>query len=156
VPGGEVEQLWRFLPLVRAKCRRVLSDAEEANDVAQETFIRLWSSGPPPGDVRRVTAWLYRTATRLSIDRLRERAVRERGVDGAVFAPDLERMAESRELLAAVCALAEPEELEAAVLGRVDGLTHVECAEVLGVSERTVRRLLGRFDGRLATLRERP
>lgn len=150
----EVEPVWRYFPLVREKCRRVLFDAEEANDVAQETFIRLWKSDLPEGDVRRVTAWLYRTATRLSIDRLRERLVRQRGVDAPTFAPDLERLAQSRQLLARLSTVAPPEELEAAVLDRLDGLTQPEVAEVLGVSERTVRRLLSRFDARVATLQE--
>jgi RNA polymerase sigma-70 factor (ECF subfamily) len=150
----EVDQVWRYFPLVRAKCQRVLFDAEEAQDVAQETFIRLWKSGLPLDDVRRVTAWLYRTATRLSIDRLRERVVRQRGVDSTAYAPDLQRIAESRQLLSRLSTAAPPDELDAAVLDRLDGLSQAEVAEVLGVSERTVRRLLSRFDARVATLKE--
>ena len=38
-------------------------------------------------------------------------------------------------------------------LDRVDGLTQPESAEVLGISERTVRRMLTRLDARLAALR---
>ena len=152
----DVEQVWRFFPLVREKCRRVLFDPEEAQDVAQDTFIRLWKSGLPLDDVRRVTAWLYKTATRLSIDRLRERAVRQRGVDSAVFAPDLQRLAESRQLLARLSVAAPPDELDAAVLDRLDGLSQLEISEVLGVSVRTVRRLVSRFDARVATLQEQP
>jgi DNA-directed RNA polymerase specialized sigma24 family protein len=42
-----------------------------------------------------------------------------------------------------------------AVLCRVDGLTQPEAAQVGGISERTVRRLLGRFDARVAALQGR-
>ena len=48
-----------------------------------------------------------------------------------------------------------PEEVEAAILSRVDGLNHQEIGEVLGISERTVRRLLARIDARLAGWRTR-
>jgi RNA polymerase sigma-70 factor (ECF subfamily) len=57
-------------------------------------------------------------------------------------------------VLRQVAARVPAEELECALLDRLDGLTQVESAEVLGVSERTVRRMLTRFDERLASLRE--
>ena len=46
------------------------------------------------------------------------------------------------------------EELAVAVLCRVDGLSQPEAAGVLGVSDRTVRRLLDRFDERTGALRK--
>ena len=46
------------------------------------------------------------------------------------------------------------QELEAAILSRLDHLTHPEIAEVMGVGERTVRRLLTRFDERVTLLEE--
>jgi len=42
-----------------------------------------------------------------------------------------------------------------AILSRFDRLTHPEIAEVMGISERTVRRLLSRFDERVSTLKEK-
>ena len=47
------------------------------------------------------------------------------------------------------------DELEAVVLSRVDGLNHQEIGEALGISERTVRRLLARIDARIAGWRAR-
>src|SRR5580698_4236301 len=56
----------RYLPPIRAKCRRLLGSAAAAEDVAQETFVRLWRSDVAPGaEARTVMAWLYRTCTRL-------------------------------------------------------------------------------------------
>jgi DNA-directed RNA polymerase specialized sigma24 family protein len=40
------------------------------------------------------------------------------------------------------------------VLSRVDGLGHEEIALVVGTSDRTVRRLLQKFEARIARLRE--
>jgi RNA polymerase sigma-70 factor (ECF subfamily) len=144
----DVQQAWqRYFSPVREKCRRVLGDTDEASDVAQETFIRFWKVGAAD-EPRTALAWLYRTATRLSVDRLRQRAVHARPVPGAVEATDLERSTASRQLLERLARTAEPDELQAAVLSRVDGLTHPEVAQVMAISERTVRRLLSRFDER--------
>jgi len=36
----------RFLPAIRLKCKRILAHAADAEDVAQESFIRLMQQGP--------------------------------------------------------------------------------------------------------------
>ena len=149
VTSLDVQQAWqRYFSPVREKCRRVLGDPDEANDVAQETFIRFWKSGAP-ADPRTALAWLYRTATHLSVDKLRQRAMHARPVPGPTEASDLEASTVSRQLLSRLAGSSEPDELQAAVLSRLDELTHPEIAQVLGVSERTVRRLLSRFDERV-------
>src|SRR5262245_3327044 len=74
----------RFLPSVRAKCRRLLGSSEEGEEVAHEAFVRLWQSGPAytgEEDVRTVMSWLYRTSTRLALDVLRRRKVVEKADD---------------------------------------------------------------------------
>jgi RNA polymerase sigma-70 factor (ECF subfamily) len=144
----DVQQAWqRYYSPVREKCRRVLGDTDEANDVAQETFIRFWKFAATE-EPRTALAWLYRTATRLSVDKLRQRAVHARPVPGPTHASDLESSAASRQLLERLATAAEPDELQAAVLSRLDGMTHPEVAVVMSISERTVRRLLTRFDER--------
>lgn len=144
----DVQQAWqRYFSPVREKCRRVLGDTDEANDVAQETFIRFWKFGATD-EPRTAIAWLYRTATRLSVDKLRERAMHARPVPGPIETSDLESSTASRQVLQRLARSAEPDELQAAVLSRLDGMTHPEVAQVMSISERTVRRLLARFDER--------
>jgi DNA-directed RNA polymerase specialized sigma24 family protein len=53
-----------------------------------------------------------------------------------------------------LCHRASPKQLEAALLARVDGLSQPEVALVLGVSERSVRRLLDAFDQHGQSLRQ--
>jgi RNA polymerase sigma-70 factor (ECF subfamily) len=148
----------RFFPPIRAKCRRLLGATAAAEDVAQETFLRFWKSRiGEGGDVRTTMAWLYRTCTRLAIDELRRRRVAERpdeSLDGAPCGVDLAASLEARRAVASLVETVSGEELDVAVLCRVDGLTQPEAALVLGVSDRTVRRLLERFDERTASLRE--
>src|SRR5205807_515563 len=124
-------------PLIREKCRRMLGDAGEADDVAQDTFIRLWQARLD-GD-RRISSWIYRTSTRLAIDRMRERA-RKRTAGEAlenVSAPAADDVLSARRQLAALALAVPAEELEIAVLSRLDRLTQAEIGEVLDLSDRT-------------------
>lgn len=149
----------RFLPPILAKCRRLLGRTAAADDVAQEAFTRLWQSGPPldgTTETRTIMAWLYLTSTRLAMDVLRER--RHRDIDGEdpeamPCSATLEETLTAKKAILALQDRATAEELEAALLARVDGLSQIEVADVLGVSERTVRRLLSRFDEHAASLR---
>jgi RNA polymerase sigma-70 factor (ECF subfamily) len=141
----------RFLPSVRAKCRRLLGSSEDAEEVTHETFVRLWQSGPVfknEEDVRTVIAWLYRTSTRLALDILRRRrvVVAGGGEPCVTCASSVEGHVAAKHLVVRLVNGVPGEELEAAILCRVDGVSHPEAAEILGVSERTVRRLLERFD----------
>jgi len=99
-----------------------------------------------------VAAWIYRTATHLAVDKLRRstRGAEVRGVEADVAAPAAPT--EQRQELLRLASLLPADELELAFLTRVDGLTQPESAEVLGVSERTVRRMLGAVRARIAAL----
>jgi RNA polymerase sigma-70 factor (ECF subfamily) len=151
----------RAFPLVLAKCRRMLRGHADANDVAQEAFVRLWKHRELIHDHIALTTWLYRTSTHLVIDRARSRAFSEASLahlHGALrgHVNDSEARFVSREELRRLLASCPKDEAEAAILSRVDRLTHQEIAEVMGVGERTVRRLLDRFDERTGTPSETP
>lgn len=62
----------RVLPGTLALARRMLRDEAEAEDVAQETMLRLWKMAPKWDPERaRVTTWTYRVTANLCTDRLR-------------------------------------------------------------------------------------
>jgi RNA polymerase sigma-70 factor (ECF subfamily) len=132
----------------------------DATDVAQEVFVRLWKHRELIQDHPALTAWLYRTSTHLVIDRARNRAFSQENLEHlhsalqGHAASDSEARFVSREELRRLLADCPEPEVEAAILSRVDRLTHPEIAEVMGVAERTVRRLLGRFDERTGALQE--
>lgn len=54
-------------------CYRMLGNAHEAEDIAQEAFIRAYVNIHSFDNKRKFSSWLYRIATNLSIDRLRKR-----------------------------------------------------------------------------------
>lgn len=145
----------RYFPLIREKCRRMLGDSDEAQDVAQETFIRLWKAGLQTQDARQATAWIYRTSTNLAVDRLRQRRSSSMGtaVELVSEGRSAEATLQQRQELEVYARHLPPDALEAALMHRLDGLTQQEVAEVLQVSERTVRRLLQKLDDQVEHLR---
>jgi RNA polymerase sigma-70 factor (ECF subfamily) len=149
----------RLLPPVRAKCRRLLGRNAIADEIAQEALTRLWQSGPPldTSEPRTLMAWLYVTSTRLATDALREGRHLSTGdpvVEPMACGASPADVAAAREAIVALARTVPADEIQAAVLTRVDGLPQEEAAQLLGVSERTIRRLLERFDERSVRLRE--
>lgn len=64
----------RHLTGVVRYATRMLSDQAEAEDVAQETFLRLWrDAGRYEARGHKPSTWLYRIAHNLCVDRLRVR-----------------------------------------------------------------------------------
>jgi len=150
----------RFVPPIRAKCQRLLGHSGEAEEIVQETFLRLWQADiplPPAAEPRAVMAWLYRTCTHLAIDHLRSHWRRTRAPDDVLetlpCSIKLDAWLNTKQILHALAVRMPADELHAVVLCRVDGLGQVEAAELLDTSERTVRRLLAAFDQRAENLR---
>jgi len=168
LPKDAISQIYRTCyPVLLAKCQRMFSCAADAEDIAQEVFLRLLKSdlfrGREQPSHQTVLAWVYRTSTRAAIDRLRQQRVRSRyhaeprGEPASTLEPSLPA-AQGEDWLAARRAIEQlsrtvpHDELEAVILHRLDSLTQPEIAAVIGTSERTVRRMLARFDERVAAL----
>ena len=86
-PAAIQAMVARKLPRMLALARRMLGDAVEAEDVAQEAMLRAWRQAPrwTPGKARFDT-WLHRVALNLCYDRLRRR--REIATDSPPDRPD--------------------------------------------------------------------
>ena len=152
----ELEALYRrYFPMVHAKCRRVLRDDAEAQDLAQEAFTRLWLHRESLRETDAALGWLYRTVTRLAVDRLRRQPPVVRAIENDASPFDPRDQALAKDYVARAAARLQSEELQVLILSRVDRLTHVEVASVMQISERTVRRLLKRAQDRLARFEEK-
>jgi len=134
----------------------VLRNTAEAEDVVQDTFVRVLQQKEKLGAVVQVRPWLVRICWNLALDR--RRRVRPAQMD-EVFAAGLvaveiaadRAMVEAgrmRQVLGAIEKL-PGREREALLLSAMDELSMAEIAVILGRSESSVRSLLFRARTRL-------
>jgi len=130
--------------------RRMLGDASEAEDVAQDVFMRAWTLADKwqPGAAKYQT-WLHRITHNLAIDRLRKR--RGVSIDDVAEPPDpapsadqlIMEIQRSARVNRAISLL--PDNQRAAIsLCHTKGLGNIEAAKVLGVSVEALESLLSR------------
>jgi RNA polymerase sigma-70 factor (ECF subfamily) len=124
---------------------RMVWDEDEAREIVQEAFIRVWKHLPAFDRNTRFTTWLYRIVVNLSHDTLRRRA-RGRMVpldDAATLvSTEQESTLINRDLAARVRALAEdlpPAQRTVFVLRDLQDLSIEETAEVLSMSPGAVK-----------------
>ena len=143
----------RLIPRLVGYAGRLLSDRAEAEDVAQETMLRLWKIAPiwRRGEAK-VSTWAYRVAGNLCTDRLRGRqrrrstALDDVAEAASDAAPVVTALIEADRMVALDAALANlPERQRSAVILRhIEGLTNPEIAEILQIGVEAVESLTAR------------
>jgi len=140
---------------------RLLRDDTEAEDVVQETFLRLWQRAADYTAAARVGTWLHRITHNLAVDRLRARGrltALDDDDEAASSARPLALLDQKRRAEALERALAAlPERQGAAVtLVHLQGMTGTEASEVLGVGSEALESLLARGRRKLKALLGEP
>jgi RNA polymerase sigma-70 factor (ECF subfamily) len=134
---------------VHAFVYRMLGSRAEAEEVCQESFLRLWKQADSFVAHAKPSTWLYRVAHNLAIDRLRRRREASHPL-GIEQVPTSERPSThvyQKQVAQAVerALAALPERQRAAIsLVHYQGLSNAEAAEVLGVKVRALESLLAR------------
>lgn len=137
---------------------RILGNWADAEDVAQEVFLRLHRHGLSFPNDAAFGSWLYRVTVNLCLDRAR--ATRP-----SCEMPELQSMNQSaeataireqekRKLMAALATL-PPRERAAVVLREIEGLSTSEVAAVMGSAEATVRSQVAKAITRLREMLSR-
>jgi RNA polymerase sigma-70 factor, ECF subfamily len=151
----------RWQQSVYAFLERMMGSREEALDLAQETFLRVYTQAPryrPTGQFR---SWLFRIAGNLARSGLRRRrivrwisfdpALHDRPARGETAVGRLER-AESRTAVRRALAELPDRQRQAVVLRHYEHLSHREIAATMGATVPAVESLLQRA---MASLRSR-
>jgi RNA polymerase sigma-70 factor (ECF subfamily) len=121
---------------------RILGNWADAEDVAQEAFLRLHRHGLAFENDAAAGGWLYRVTVNLCFDRARLRRPsqelsdlpsRDCSAEAAVL------IEEKKRRLMAALAMLPAKERAAVVLREIEGLSTAEVAAALGSSEVTVR-----------------
>ncbi len=138
---------------LRAYAARVIGNSTYADDIVQESYLRLVRSPPATDDPQQLRAWLFRIASRLIVDHWRrgrlERGRPDRSAAApAVPGPDIPLRLD----LARVFERLNPQQRQLMWLAYVEGADHREIAAALGLREASVRVLLFRTRRKLAKL----
>ncbi|MBR6442649.1 MAG: RNA polymerase sigma factor [Clostridia bacterium] len=152
---GPLEQLvWRI-------CWHYTGNREAAEDCGQETMIRIWRSLESYRGDCALESWVYRIAANCCMDWLRKKKrdksvsvepLQEQGFDPADPSPGTEEQVvaedEHRRLREAITQLPD-EQREALILTQLEKIPYEEAAQMLGVSEGTIKSRVNRAKARL-------
>lgn len=152
IRGGDTEA---FETLVRRKtskvyalCYRIIGNAEDAKDISQLVFIKLWENLEKYDPQYAFDTWLYRMVTNVAIDFMRNKQSRDNAVNSNLrlvkTAADAEQTVvvarkEVESVFDAVSSVLSPKQKTIFVMNQMEDLPSSEIAKVLGCRESTVR-----------------
>jgi len=131
---------------------RLTGDPTLADDLLQKTFFRFLRSNPAVANDDHMRRYVYKTATNLVFDHFRE-SKRERG--RPIDLPPSELRADRGELrhdMMRVFSELKPQERALLWLAHVEGSSHEEIAQSLGVKAKSVKVMLFRARKRLGDM----
>ena len=133
---------------VYALCYRIIGNAEDAKDISQLVFLKLWENLEKYDSQYAFDTWLYRMVTNVAIDFMRNRQSRENAVNSNLRLvktsadPEQGVVVQHKEVEAVfeeVSATLSPKQKTIFVMNQMDDMPSAEIARVLGCRESTVR-----------------
>ena len=157
------EMVAKKLSRLLALGMRMLNDRAEAEDVAQETFLRVWKQAEHwQSGGAKFDTWLHKVALNLCYDRLRSRKDYTDKDYSDENAPELidpalipeQRLDKSQQgdVISAALAILPNRQREALVLQYYQELSNIEAADLMGVSVDALESLLSRARRNLRAL----
>jgi RNA polymerase sigma-70 factor, ECF subfamily len=136
-------------PGLRRYARRICGDVATADDVLQESYLRLLQARVVVADRSELRAYLFRIATNLLNDHFREMRRRvHAAIPTEAHAPGFERTNEIARTLERL----KPRERQLLWLAYAEGSTHQEIAAMTGLHASSIRTLLFRARRKLIAL----
>ena len=149
----------RYYPLVYQLAYRCTGQRDEADDIAQEAFLRFYRTPPHATSEVERRAWLCRVTTNLGLNALRARQRRiyheeqaSSGVrqpaseDAAQLNPEQHVIAHEQAAFIRSILAELPERQQTYILLRSIGLSYAEIAQATGVAPASVGSLLARAE----------
>ncbi|MFA6266822.1 MAG: RNA polymerase sigma factor [Pseudolabrys sp.] len=139
----------RHVPAMLGLARRILGNAADAEDVAQEAMLRVWTHAPSWQPLAAFRTWLTRIVVNLCLDRKRKAPWVDLDQAGELADPapnageEAERNERDRAVDAAIGRLPDRQRT-AIVLTYGDGMSNAEVAEAMGTTVSAVETLLVR------------
>ncbi|MDP9349834.1 MAG: sigma-70 family RNA polymerase sigma factor [Gemmatimonadota bacterium] len=163
------ELLGRYQRPVFSLVYRMVRDREQAEDLAQETFVKVFNNIERFDPKYKFSSWIFKIATNLAIDAIRKKEPVTVSLDGSRHATtdeaieatriqvasedeNPEELLESKELgteIERAIGRLRPEYRTAIVLRHVEGRAYEEIAEIMDVPLGTVKTYIHRARGEL-------
>lgn len=146
----DVEDLYRrYGDVVLGRCRTLLGNEADAQETAQEVFLRLYRYRDGFRGEASPTTYLFKVTTTTCLNRIRRRKRRpEDPVEDFPSIPHHDALLapyEVRDLVRKVLAIADDGTQQCVVYHYVDGMTWQEIGDLLGLSAAAVRKRVGVF-----------
>lgn len=145
--GIDIEEFYhRYGPMVLRRCRRLLRNEADALDAAQQTFVRVVEQADRLTDDA-PSSLLYRMATNICLNRIRSSSrftalTSDPLVYEIAYLPGSGERVEARDLLRRIFRRKKASTRRIASMYWLEGHTHAEVAEAVGMSVSGVRRRL--------------
>ncbi|PWJ63456.1 RNA polymerase sigma-70 factor, ECF subfamily [Fibrobacter sp. UWB15] len=145
-----------YAPMVYRRCVFLLKDDAEAKDMVQNVFLRVYERMDAL-DLSQPSSLLWNTATRLCLNRIRDKKRRGLDVDSSellltIACAEEDDGIEARGLLAKIFSKEQESTRTIATLHYVDGMTLEETAETVGLSVSGVRKRLRTLQAKIKNL----
>jgi RNA polymerase sigma-70 factor, ECF subfamily len=133
---------------VYALCYRIIGNSEDAKDISQLVFIKLWENLAKYDPAYAFDTWLYRMVTNVAIDFMRNKQSRENAVNSNLrlvkTSSDAEQAVvvqrrEIEKVFDEVSTTLSPKQKTIFVMNQMEDLPSAEIAKILGCRESTVR-----------------
>jgi RNA polymerase sigma factor (sigma-70 family) len=137
----------RYRKELLSYCRRMAHQTGTAEDTLQQALLQAWRALKAGAEVRDVRPWLYRIAHNVEVSNSRVAAATPKEIDAAAREPGVEQLVEQRfAARAALAGIASLPALQRQVIvsTTLDGASHEEIAQALGLSSGAVRGLIYR------------
>ncbi|MEN0064011.1 MAG: sigma-70 family RNA polymerase sigma factor [Myxococcota bacterium] len=146
----DIEKLYRdYGDLVFGRCRSLLGNEADAQETMQEIFIRLMRYAPGFRGDAKPSTYLFKITTTTCLNRLRtKRRRREDPVEELPPTASTDTLLEDaalRNLLDVLLRDADERTTSAVIYCFVDGMTHAEAGELIGISAAAVRKRIAKF-----------
>ena len=145
-------------------CYRMLGDAGEAEESAQESFLRAYTRLGSYDPARPFKTWLFSIASHYCIDRLRKRRLIWLSIEDEALAPhpalhepnpgpeEMTVRREQRELIQSMLAKLSPEDRNVVVMRYWQDLSYEEIAEATSTTVSAVKSRLHRARGSVSEM----
>ncbi|NJM25170.1 MAG: RNA polymerase sigma factor [Bacteroidia bacterium] len=129
--------------------RRFVYDMDDAADIAQEVFLKLWNNLPGYNINMKLTTWLYKIVVNQCLDTLKSKTYRQRkastSIDMHLETPSMlnaEQQMEDREfadIVHALCKQLTPKQQAVFILRDVEGLSVEEVMAILSMNAGNIK-----------------